>query len=146
MGYSTLKTKILEELTASDQSNHLIAMSFSIGLFVTLSPFWGAQNIIAISLAILFKLNKVLVMIAANLSSIPPLIPIIFLVAYQTGSVLMTGEFTNHIPELDELRELEGHLILYVVGAVVSGAFLSILMFIVIMAALGITRNKRSNQ
>ncbi|PCI42361.1 MAG: hypothetical protein COB51_13035 [Moraxellaceae bacterium] len=146
MGYNTLKTKILTELTASDQSNHLIAMSFAVGLFVTLSPFWGAQNIIAISLAVLFRLNKVIVMITANLSSIPPLIPIIVLMAYQTGSVLMTGEFTDHIPELDELRELKGHFILYFVGAVVSGAFLSVLMFIVILVTLGMTRNKLSNQ
>ena len=145
MRFGALKEKILAELTASNQSNQLIALSFAVGLLVTLSPFWGAQNIIAISLAMIFRLNKVIVMIVANLSSIPPLIPIIVLVAYQTGSVVMTGELTNDIPELDELRELKGHFYLYFLGAVVSGAVLSVVMFIVVLATLGMTRNKLKN-
>ncbi len=47
-------------------------------------PIWGLQLIIAIALAIYWKLNKGLVLLAANIS-IPPLIPFILFLSHYVG-------------------------------------------------------------
>jgi uncharacterized protein (DUF2062 family) len=47
-------------------------------------PIWGFQLVAAIFLSILFRLNKALVIIAANIS-IPPMIPLIIFLSYKAG-------------------------------------------------------------
>ncbi|WP_416338129.1 DUF2062 domain-containing protein, partial [Lactobacillus acetotolerans] len=44
----------------SDGSNRIKAFSIALGTFIGLSPFWGFQTLLVISLAVVFKLNKVL--------------------------------------------------------------------------------------
>jgi len=134
--YQKMKHKLMLELTASDQSNQILAISFAFGLFVTLSPFWGLQNVIAIVVAIRFKLNKVIVVVLANLSSFPPLVPIIVFTAYQTGSLVTQGHLSESIPQLDELANLKAHFITYCVGAMVSGAALSLLLYLIVLPIL----------
>jgi len=51
-------------------------------------PAWGFQLLIAIALSFVFKLNKALVIIAANIS-IPPMIPVILFLSHYTGRVWM---------------------------------------------------------
>ena len=51
-------------------------------------PIWGFQMIVAISLSILWRLNKALVIIASNVS-IPPLMPAIIYASYLTGKLWM---------------------------------------------------------
>jgi uncharacterized protein (DUF2062 family) len=53
-----------------------------------IAPFWGFQMILAIALSIYFKFNKVLVLIAANIS-FPPLIPFIIYASHLVGRVWM---------------------------------------------------------
>lgn len=40
------------------------AFSIALGVFIGLSPFWGFQTLLVISLSVLFKLNKVLAFVA----------------------------------------------------------------------------------
>ena len=47
-------------------------------------PVWGFQLIIAIALAIYFKLNKGLVILFANIS-LPPIIPVILFLSHAVG-------------------------------------------------------------
>jgi len=58
------------------------------GVFMGIVPLWGFQLVTAIALAFLFRLNKVLVIIAANIS-IPPLIPVVLYLSHLTGKVWM---------------------------------------------------------
>lgn len=51
-------------------------------------PIWGFQLITAIALAIYFRLNKALVVIAANIS-IPPMWPLIIYLSHTTGKIWM---------------------------------------------------------
>jgi uncharacterized protein (DUF2062 family) len=53
-----------------------------------IAPFWGFQMILAIALSIYFKFNKVLVLIAANIS-FPPLIPLIIFLSHWVGRIWM---------------------------------------------------------
>ena len=51
-------------------------------------PIWGFQLVVAIALAFLFRLNKALVVVAANVS-IPPMIPLILFLSHLTGALWM---------------------------------------------------------
>lgn len=53
-----------------------------------IAPFWGFQMILAIALSIYFKFNKVLVLIAANIS-FPPFIPLILFLSHWVGRIWM---------------------------------------------------------
>lgn len=81
-------------------------------------PVWGFQLVIAITLAFLLRLNKVLVILAANIS-IPPMIPLILFLSHLTGAVWM-GEDAQYISFSQEITfdMMKANLIQYAVGAV----------------------------
>lgn len=64
-------------------------------------PIWGFQLVTAIALSILFRLNKTLVIVAANIS-IPPVIPLILYGSLLTGS-LWVGENAIYPASIDAL-------------------------------------------
>jgi len=84
-------------------------------------PIWGFQLMTAIALAFLFRLNKTLVILAANIS-IPPMIPIILYVSHITGSIWLGDRaisvaFDKSL-SFDVMRE---SLLQYVAGALTLG-------------------------
>lgn len=110
-------------------STQLKAMSVAFGVFMGIIPIWGFQLAAAIFLAILFRLNKPLVIIAANIS-IPPMIPVIIFLSYKMGALWMGDHamqinFTNAIT-LNSIKHnlvqyIYGSITLAIVAAVVSG-------------------------
>jgi glycosyltransferase involved in cell wall biosynthesis len=84
--------KVLTELIVNPNEPDLIkAISIGFGVFMGIVPIWGFQLIVAITLSFLFRLNKALVILAANIS-IPPLIPLILWLSHLIGSVWMGAE------------------------------------------------------
>ena len=81
-------------------------------------PVWGFQLLIAIAVSFLFRLNKMLVIIAANIS-IPPMIPVIIYVSHLFGGFWM-GEKAQRLSFDDELTldSIMNNLVQYVVGAI----------------------------
>ena len=81
-------------------------------------PIWGFQLAAAIAFSFLFRLNKALVIIAANIS-IPPMIPLILFLSYQMGAI-WRGENAGHISFSTEitLDTVKSNLLQYVLGAV----------------------------
>nr|AUN35624.1 glycosyl transferase family 2 [uncultured bacterium] len=118
-----------EHLLAPHQSDLLKATSVAFGVFMGIIPIWGIQLGTAIFLAILFRLNKALVIIAANIS-IPPMIPIIIFASYKIGAIWMGEnvghlEFSRHITR-ESIRTnlaqyIYGSITLAVLAAVVFG-------------------------
>jgi len=84
--YSNLR----QELFNRDESSLTTAISVAFGVFMGIMPVWGFQMLIAITLAIAFRLNKALVILSANIS-LPPLIPFIIFLSYKMG-VMWVGE------------------------------------------------------
>ena len=111
--------KVLDEhLFNPHHTPQLKAMSVAVGIFMGIVPLWGFQLAIAIFLAIFFKLNKPLVIIAANIS-IPPMIPVIIFLSYKVGALWMGAnamqiDFTNAIT-LDSIKH---NLIQYIYGSI----------------------------
>ena len=127
--------KLLDEhLFHPHHSPQLKATSVAFGIFMGIIPIWGFQLASAIFLAILFKLNKPLVIVAANIS-IPPMIPFIIYLSFKTGAFWM-GEnamqfnFSNSIT----LKSVKDNLVQYIYGsitlAIVAGIAFGLVTFI----------------
>jgi glycosyltransferase involved in cell wall biosynthesis len=127
--------KLLDEhLFNPHHSAQLKAMSVAFGIFMGIVPIWGFQLAVAIFLAIVFKLNKPLVIVAANIS-IPPMIPLIIFLSYKTGALwlgdaAMEIDFSNALT----LSSIKQNLIQYVIGsitlAIVAAIVFGLLTFI----------------
>lgn len=139
-----LKKIILEEVFKTQDSNQKIALSIGFGIFMGIFPVWGFQMLIAVALAIPFKLNKAIVLIAANIS-IPPFIPLILYLSFLTGAALLGG---STFPELSSdlsFDDVKNDLFQYYLGAVVFAVFAGLLSWIIsawILASLRRDKDK----
>jgi glycosyltransferase involved in cell wall biosynthesis len=124
-----MKKALDEHLFNPHHSIQLKSISVAFGIFMGIVPIWGFQLAAAIFLAILFKLNKPLVIIAANIS-IPPMIPPIIFLSYKTGAFWMGAnamqiDFSNDITIQSIKKNLQqyilGSITLAVVAALVFG-------------------------
>lgn len=81
-------------------------------------PVWGFQLLIAIAVSIFLRLNKALVVVAANIS-IPPMLPVIIWLSHVTGRIWM-GENARTISFSDEITlvMIKDSLLQYLAGAV----------------------------
>lgn len=106
-------------------------------------PVWGFQLIIAIALAFAFRLNKVLVILAANIS-IPPMIPLILFLSHLTGSIWM-GENAQYFLFSEELtlERFKTSFVQYVLGAVTLSILAGILFAGLAYAGLKIFRKQK---
>jgi uncharacterized protein (DUF2062 family) len=106
-------------------------------------PIWGFQMLTAAFLAHFMRLNKILVLLASNIS-IPPMIPFIVYFSYKTGGWLLQNENEITREMLLKLKdqiidgqfyvtfqELGYSIIQYIVGSFVFGACLGLLVFII---------------
>ena len=108
---------IKNEAIKPNESNLKKSLSLGFGVFMGIFPIWGFQLLIGIPLAILFRLNKVLFIAAANIS-IPPMIPFIvygsFLVGqYFTTDAINPSQFLNF-----SLETIKANTLQYFIGAV----------------------------
>lgn len=132
-----VKNVIVAEITCADNSNATIALSLALGIFLAFSPAWGFQTALAISLALLLKLNKVLALITVNISSIPPLIPLIIVAGYQTGALVLHGEFQKEVPDLMNLKNLGENYLQFALGSLVFAVVIGTIFYLVIYLILG---------
>jgi len=119
----SLRKFIKEDVLESDGSNRIKAFSIALGTFIGLSPFWGFQTLIVISLAVVFKLNKVLAFVFSNIS-LPPFIPFIIAASLFIGAPFISGEsdFLNH--DLD-FELVKNNLLQYVIGSFILATTVS---------------------
>ena len=109
---------INEHLFNPEHTDRKKALSVGFGIFMGIIPIWGFQLIVAISLSVFFKLNKALVIIAANIS-IPPMIPIIIYLSHLCGALWM-GKHGQRITFDQELTidSVMNNLVQYIAGAI----------------------------
>lgn len=127
--------KLLDDhLFNTHQPAQLKAASVAFGIFMGIIPIWGFQLVAAIFLAVLFNLNKPLVIIAANIS-IPPMIPVIIFLSYKMGTFWM-GDKAMQISfsKTITLDSIKHNLLQYVYGsislAIVAAIIFGLLTFI----------------
>ena len=99
-------TKVVkEQLVANNETPHKVASAVGFGLFMGILPVWGFQMLLAAFFAHIMKLNKVLVLVASNIS-IPPMIPFIVYFSYRTGGLFFNdGSNLLNKKSLDLLQQ-----------------------------------------
>jgi len=114
-----------EYIINSQDSNARLAWSVTMGIFIGVSPFWGWQMIVAVSLAHFFRLNKFVTLVASNIS-IPPFIPIILFCSYMIGGLVL-GADTSQLEYSSGItfQWIKQNLIQYIVGSFVFGGVLA---------------------
>ena len=107
-----------QHLLNPHHSDEKKAVSIAVGIFMGIIPLWGFQLAIAIFLSIIFKLNKGLVIVAANIS-IPPMIPLLIFLSYKMGAWWM-GDHAMHLvfSKNISLHDIKVNLQQYIYGSI----------------------------
>jgi glycosyltransferase involved in cell wall biosynthesis len=121
-------------------SNTKIVSSVMLGIFMGIVPIWGWQLVAAIALAYILGLNKVIVIVTANIS-IPPMIPFILYFSYMSGGLVLGTGFDNSLNGEKVTFEFIGNnLFQYVIGSIVFATFLAILSGLITYILLSLFR------
>ncbi len=128
-----------QNLVKTNDNNFKIVGSIMFGVFMGIIPLWGYQLITAIALAYVFKLNKLIVGVAANIS-ITPMIPVIIYLSYLTGGIVMGTDiaklpfnagFSIDLFTLNIKQYLVGSFVLASIASSLIGTFFYILLLFV---------------
>lgn len=114
------------QITQNKEPNINITFAVMLGLFMGVAPVWGYQMLIAFALAHIFKLNKVIVLVASNIS-IPPMIPLIIFASFKTGGLFIESNklMLNYNSGIS-LDLIKDNLVQYIIGSLVFGVVLAI--------------------
>lgn len=122
-----------EHLFHPPHSDSVKAASIAFGIFMGIVPIWGFQMLVAVFLALIFRLNKALVLIASNIS-IPPMIPLIIFGSYKLGAIWM-GDHPGHLEFSRNItvESIRNNLRQYIFGsttlAILAGGIIGLLAF-----------------
>lgn len=112
-----IKNFIYDNITHSKESNLKIAGSIGLGIFFGIVPLWGYQMVAAVVVAHFLRLNKLLVLVASNIS-VPPMIPFILYGSFATGAWVF-GVPADFIPDNLSLASIADSLRLYIIGSII---------------------------
>jgi glycosyltransferase involved in cell wall biosynthesis len=132
--------KIKHEFISQEGTKLHKALSIGFGAFMGVIPIWGFQMIVAVFFAYIFKLNKVIVLIASNIS-IPPFIPFILFGSYYCGHLFVGGNklvFSLNI----NFEYIQSVMTQYLIGSVVFAISLGIIFFSISYLLMSLTPKK----
>ena len=89
-------TTIVKNELRANTSPPRASLSLALGILIGLSPFYGVQNIMVIMLAFLFRLNRPLGLLGANIS-ILPLVPFWVAAGILTGKLIIPISWCERI-------------------------------------------------
>ncbi len=107
---------IKEDILHSSDSPRKKALSIALGVFIGLCPLWGFHTVIVLSLAVLFKLNKVIAFTFSNVS-LAPFIPFVLYASLRTGTFITGEDLTYTFESSIADFELITHLKTYLIGS-----------------------------
>jgi glycosyltransferase involved in cell wall biosynthesis len=121
------------------------SMAVGIGILFGILPIWGFQLAAAIFFALIFKLNKVIVGVAANIS-VPPMIPFILYGSVKTGE-LITGrevKLEYHNITIQGLKDNAYNFYVYFIGAAVLAVVAALFFGFLTLLLLQVQGRKRT--
>lgn len=122
-----LKKFFLENVLESNDSNERKALSIALGVFIGISPFWGFQTLLVLSLAVFFKLNKAIAFTFSNIS-FPPLIPVVIYGSLKIGGYFITSDKPLVLNSAMTMDDIQKNIAQYLVGSFIL-ATISALLF-----------------
>lgn len=142
LSWSNIKLFFDKHLLRTTDSNAKITKSIMLGVFLGILPIWGYQMIFAVLCAQFLKLNKMITLIASNIS-IPPLTPLVLYGSYVTGALALNQSLSLKLDELsfDMLKTVLGQ---YLLGSIIFAVFCSLLFGVLSIITLSLTRKNIS--
>jgi len=131
-----------DHITHSSESNPRIACSIMLGVFMGIVPIWGYQMIATLFLAHWLRLNKVIAIVAANIS-IPPMIPFLLYASYLTGCKVLGRPVELHLTDIS-FENVKSVLEQYLIGSVIFATACGILAGIIAISLLTAYRRPKT--
>jgi len=133
---------IKEELLGNNESPLKSAQAIALGVFIGLTPLWGLHTILVLSLAVLFKLNKVISFAFTNVS-FPPFIPFTVYASIMIGTQVL-GEPTDYsFADFEQNFEFVKSLKTYIIGSFILAFVASIIVGLVSYFLLSLYNKKK---
>jgi uncharacterized protein (DUF2062 family) len=123
-----LWTGRLGALLQLDDSPWRTALALAVGVFLSFTPFWGFQTLLALLLATAFRLNRA-VTVTGTWLNLPWFAPFVYAGALKLGALML--------PDLSGLAGLSAYLL---VGSTTLGLAAGVLTWLV---AYGVMRRRR---
>ncbi len=132
-----------KEFVHNPEKDHKIIASVMVGVFFSVTPFWGWQVWIALLVALLFRLNKVITAVSTAIS-VPPLIPLIIYLSYALGGLVYNHDAVKLKYSINiTVESIKINLIQYSIGSFFLGFILSgVLGFITLLLLKIIRKNQ----
>ncbi len=138
----------IKKILSLDDPPEKIALSFAVGVFISISPFFGFHTILALVFSFLFRLNKVATITGSWMNN-PWTVAPVYYIDYKIGSVIMGHDVDFNLKPFTFHHYLSGGKMVFfdiLVGSIIFGTFVSTLTYFVLKAILKRRRNHVSNQ
>lgn len=133
--------KIWQQIVVrSEESNFTKAISIAFGVFMGILPVWGFQLAIGIPLAVYFRMNKALFLLAANISIFPPVFWALSLI---TGKILLGYKDWGFKWSDISLQQVKEAGAAFFLGGTVLAVVLSIVTFLLSFLLLQLFRKQK---
>ncbi|MDD6641173.1 MAG: DUF2062 domain-containing protein [Bacteroidales bacterium] len=136
--WTNIKRFVRNHITHSPESNLRMSLAIGWGVCCGILPAWGYQMWIALAVAQVARLNKVLAVVASNIS-IPPMIPFILFGSYVVGCQLLGNPVSLLFSEVT-FDSVMVNLWQYVLGACVLAVVTGVCVWLISWAVLSLFR------
>jgi len=121
----------LAALLPHDESPWRVALALAVGVFISFTPFWGVQTLLALLIATVARLNRT-VTVAGTWLNLPWFAPFVYAGAVKLGAWLM--------PHLSGLAGVSAWLL---IGTTALGLAAGVLTWVI---AFGVIRARRARR
>jgi uncharacterized protein (DUF2062 family) len=111
-----------------------IAVSLAVGVFVSFTPFWGVQTLLALALATVFRLNRV-VTLTGTWINLPWFAPFVYAGALALGRAI-----------LPRVEGIQGAWVALLVGSTIVGAGAAVATYVLSLAIIARRRARRRSR
>ena len=130
MGWRQWKER-LAALLSLDDYPWRTALALAIGVFLSFTPFWGFQTLLALLMATVFRLNRA-VTVTGTWLNLPWFAPFIYAGAVKLGALML--------PDLSGLAGLSAYLL---VGSTTMGLAAGLLTWVIAFWVMRVRRARR---
>ena len=113
-----------------DDAPWRIALSLAVGVFISCTPTWGFQTLLALVIATVTRLNRLATLTGVWINVVPPLV---YAGALMLGSVILPDRYG-----------ISGFWLMLLVGTSIIGAVAGVVTYLVSYGALSLRRRQRA--
>jgi len=142
-----LKDKIKQVIQIND-SPHKVALSFGVGVFIGMSPFFGIHTILGIAGAWIFNLNKFATIVGVYITNPLTIVPIYTFCTWVGAEILGIKQLIpdinwNEMSFYRLIHEMKPILMPFFFGTAFVGLISGVLSYIIIYTAMNRNRKRR---